>query len=246
MKYLWLLLCVYAFGSTASAEVVKFKTADKVTIAADWHAPPHKKYGAVIALHMYTNDRRAWKSLAGFTKQFEVGVLALDMRGYGGSAKQRRKDWGVRVKDRDEKLFLAMHKDVVAAVKFLRRKGFGPRKIVLIGASLGCSVAIQYAAKSPQIRAAALLTPGKKYFGIDTMAHIKSWGDRPLLIVTSKQEVQSGPRAIYDAIPNKRKAALHQLSQTNIHGTEILAKVSGMPERLMEWASIQLGRKIEQ
>jgi alpha-beta hydrolase superfamily lysophospholipase len=230
----------------AAAKVVTLKTRDGVTIKADWHPPSGKKHGVMVALHMLDGNRGDWAPLKEHLEAEGMGLLAIDLRGHGDSAmhKDKARSLAKRVKDRDPKLFLAMHKDVAAALRFLRRKGYGAKKVVFVGAHVGCSVALHAAAKNPKIKAAVLLSPGEKYFELDSKAHLKKWGKRSLLIVTSKEAVESGARPLYNALPNKERAVLLMLPQTKIHGTTMFGKVPGIAQRIVEWSAIQLGKSL--
>ena len=82
----------------------------------------------------------------------------------------------------------AMKTDVENAFIFLaEQKNVDAAKMGIVGASYGSSLAIIYAAENPKVKAVALLSPGINYFGnLPTEPAIKSYGDRPLLIVAAE------------------------------------------------------------
>lgn len=235
-----------AVAIDARAERVSFRTTDGLTIAADWTEPVGAKRGVILALHMYQSDRSAWAPLVAPAQAQGLGVLAIDLRGHGESARQGDADLAERATARDATLFNAMHRDVDAAMGFLKGKGFGPEKIVLIGASVGCSVALHWAAEHPRapIAGAILLTPGKSYLGVPSITHIAAWGQRSLLIATSNEEAFKGAQALYEASPDRARTVLWKLPQTGIHGTKMFGKVPRVAERLVEWAAIRLGLSV--
>jgi alpha-beta hydrolase superfamily lysophospholipase len=235
------LVFLFAVPSTFAAEVA-LKTTDGLRLRATWHAPKIGKVGVIIALHMYRSNRRAWAPIVSHAKAKGLGLLMIDLRGHGQSSKQGKKDLSKRVKARDSALFQAMHLDVAAAVAFVKKKGFKENSIVLIGASVGCSVALHYVAKNPttEIRAGILLTPGKNYLGVPSMKHITSWGKRPLLIASSQEEIVKGARALYGAMKHKSSGVLWQLPQTGIHGTRMFGIVPKFAKRLVDWARARL------
>ena len=124
----------------ASAEVIKLRTKDKLVLAADWHPPKGKKYGVVLAVHGYSKNRQSFASLVTEAATYDLGLLCLDLRGFGASAKQGDRNLGEQVKKGDLALFSKMHQDIGAAMSFLKKKGFGPDKTVLLAMDVGASV----------------------------------------------------------------------------------------------------------
>ncbi|PCH99767.1 MAG: hypothetical protein COB76_04960 [Alphaproteobacteria bacterium] len=242
------IVCVLALliPDVSQAEGLYLKTADKLTIAADWHPPvvdgkAVKMKGVIVALHMFRSDRKAWGPMLAPAANRGLGMLVLDLRGHGESSKQGREDLAKRAVARDATLFNAMHQDVAAAVKWLAdKKKVAASDIVLFGASVGCSVALDYGARNPDIRAAVLLTPGKKYLGVDSMKHILGWTGRPVLMVSSEEEADNGAIPLYKASLAPRRVVVMQLPQKKIHGTRMFSKVKRIEERLIEWAVARL------
>ena len=125
-------------------------------------------------------------------------MLAIDLRGHGESAPKLAD----RVVARDLGLFAAMHQDAIAAVRWLARKH---KRVGIIGASVGCSVALDTARRYPREVAALLcMTPGKLYLGLGSVAH----GERipkaiPVALVAHRDEAKMGGATLLDkAIAN--------------------------------------------
>jgi len=98
---------------------VVLATPDGMKLAAThWHPEFPSGAGAVL-LHMYRRDRTAWHPLVEHLTARGMDVLAVDMRGHGGSAKQGAADLTDRVAERDPALFAEMHRDAYAAVRWL-------------------------------------------------------------------------------------------------------------------------------
>jgi alpha-beta hydrolase superfamily lysophospholipase len=241
-----LVLVIFLFASLpASAKVVKIKTADGLSLQADWHPPTGLSHGVILAFHRHNSNRGAWTALVPHLKAEGMGLLALDLRGHGGSAAQKKgKALKERVKARDPTLYAQMNKDVAAAMKFLKRKRFGAAKVVFVGEGSGCSVALQYAATHKKVKAAVLLSPAQRLLGVDTTAHIKKWGARPLLLVTSRETVESGAKPLYKALPDKKRAVLLMLPQSKIYGADMFGRVPGIEQRVVEWSAIQVGKSL--
>ena len=167
---------------------------------------------------------------AGFT------CLSLDLRGHGQSRfGANGSDDEKRVEARDSKFFNSMYLDVAAAEKWLQKTEPQLEKEVLIGASVGCSVAVHAIAGGVvRAEAAVLMTPGEDYLGISTMEHIKTWPVIPLLILSSEEEQDRGAAAIYKQL-QKRGAELKLFPQTNIHGTNMFGKVERVENVITDW-----------
>ena len=123
------LLLGLAAAAAAGPEVVAFQTEDRLTITGDLWSSGKKGAPAVVALHMYPSNRTSWQPIAGLFETAGIDFLAIDMRGYGDSAKQGRRDLSESVQKRESKLFRAMWRDALAAYAFLVGRGAGGRGV---------------------------------------------------------------------------------------------------------------------
>ncbi len=144
---------------------------------------------AVVMLHQLSSDRSEW----GVFKDRVLGdmtVLAIDLRGHGKSTE--RKDLPPRGwKTFDTAAWAKLPLDAKAAVAYLRARETPPSSIVIVGASIGSSAALLYAADDPAIRGVAMLSPGTSYRGLDTVAALARYGTRPLLLISSRDDTRS-------------------------------------------------------
>ena len=187
-----------------AAREVSLTTADRMQIAATFWPAKEEGGPGVVLLHMYGGDRGAWRPVVEHFAARDIAVLAIDLRGHGGSAKQSggKVDLAPRVQKRDPKLFAAMHHDAFAAVKWLATEGrCAAARIALVGASVGASVAIDAARQHPSDVAAVLcMSPGENYLGLDTMAHVKALAPAtPLALLVHRDEIDAGAQKIGDA-----------------------------------------------
>ena len=209
-----------------------------------WRSKAH----AVVFLHMYRSDHLAWAPILPVFEKLGVSTLTIDMRGHGENTRgPKGEDLAKSAVDRDEALFQAMYKDAFAAIALLEKQGFQRRHISLMGASVGCSVAIDAARRMDGLGPVAVMTPGLNYLGVNTREQIKEWGTRDLLILTSEEESGNGPAPLRDALRDayaKRKASspkaadhltYWQIEQTGIHGTRMFGKVEGIEQRIVDW-----------
>ena len=214
---------------------IETKTSDGVEIVGDYWTPIRgaSNAPAVIMLHMYRSDRNAWGrdmiialEMAGFA------IARVDLRGHGESLGTPEMKLAERVANRDATLFNSMTKDVEAVVKWLAaRPEVDSSRLVLLGASVGCSVALDYAQGKNGVRGVALLSPGTQYLGIDSLEDVAHYGSRPLLMFTSKEEQGRGFNDLASAA-EKAGARLQTrvFEESGIHGTRMLGKVEGAEE----------------
>ncbi len=226
--------------ATAKALEVSFTASDDHPLVATLEMPDKGTdiRTGVILLPMYRHTRESWQPLvqqltaAGFT------CLSLDLRGHGQSRfGADGSDNEKRVLARDPDFFNTMYLDVAAADIWLRNREPQLNRIVLVGASVGCSVAV-HAVTGSTVKAGAvvLMTPGVNYLGIPTMEHIKTWPGIPLLILSSEEEQERGAAAIYKQLQNNG-AELKLFPQTNIHGTNMFGKVDKVEGFIVQWLS---------
>ena len=261
-----ILICSVSTASTTGPHPVTLETKDGIAIQG-WYIHPgsHQvvdeenqkyfaEYPAVVLLHMFRGSKEDWGPLFGEFFTRDIAALAIDMRGHGQStAGLDGADLSKLVRKRDEELFKAMWQDAAAAVDWLVAKGHKRERIAIVGASVGCSVAIDCARRDPAIRVVATLSPGANYLGVDTLSHLQDWGDRSLLIVSSEGEWVRGAKKIHDLLEKQsmndevdgnqsQHTELWLLDGTGgeVHGTYMFGKVQNMPTRLTDWLEEQL------
>ena len=265
MATLSLLLGASSTESTLGPHPITFETDDGIQIHG-WYIHPgahdvvhaedesfFAQYPAVVLLHMYRGNKRDWGPLLGEFFNRDVAALTIDMRGHGESTIGiDGEDLSIRVRNRDEALFNSMWQDAAAAVDWLVSKGHKKERIAILGASVGCSVAIDTARRDPELRVVGVLSPGVKYLGVDTLAHLENWDNRSLLIVSSEKEWGSGAKQInqkLESVPSENDEEkfyeVWQLQDTGreVHGTRMLGRVEGIENRLLDWFELNLPPK---
>ena len=216
-----LLLSTAAFGET-----VRFKTSDGIEIVADYYKGK-KDAPSVICIPMFRNVRASYRSLVLPLTAKGYHVLVIDTRGHGESAP----DLAPRVRKRDASVFLAMHLDVEAGIAFLENeKGCDATRIGLVGASVGCSVAVDTTVRNPHaVRGVVLLTPGAKYLGVPTIEHIARWpGTRIFTFVSSEEQKTSAP--VMEALDPFDGSSRMVVNGSGIHGTRMFGKIPSIEE----------------
>ena len=237
--YCVILIILCCLTTTAvQAEQISFTASDGHPLVATLDMPAREMdiHTGVILLPMYRHTRQSWQPLvqqltaAGFT------CLSLDLRGHGQSRfAADGSDDSKRVIARDPDLFNTMYLDVAAADNWLRTEKSQLKKRVLVGASVGCSVAV-HAVSSGSVKpdSVVLMTPGENYLGIRTMDHIRNWPGIPMLILSSEEEQERGAAAIYRELQS-RGGELKLFEQTNIHGTNMFSRVDTVEDFIVQW-----------
>ncbi|MCK4341480.1 MAG: alpha/beta fold hydrolase [Phycisphaerae bacterium] len=185
------LLCLWPARPAWAVEPrpVSFNAADGMRIAADYYSPPVAGRGdapMVMLFHSYRGDRTAWEPLIAPLHDAGFAILALDLRGHGESATTETRD---RVESRDTKLFKDMQQDLRGAYDWLARQPRVDRsRFALVGASVGGSVALQYAAKDRSVDVVVCLSPGLNYLGLDSAGDVGQITGREILLVATEDE----------------------------------------------------------
>jgi len=215
---------------------VSFETSDGFVLKGDLTAAAAVTAPVVILLHMYRSDRSAWAPLvpdllaAGFT------VLAIDQRAHGES--QQRRGEKVDVATVPREAFAQMVRDgvhdVKAAVRYLAGQGLATDRIVLIGASYGCSVSLLSAGEVAGVRALVLLSPGTNYFGVDVVEAAGSFPG-PLLVVAAEDD-RNGVASARTIAARHQGADDLEIYPSGGHGTRLFGPRPQLKQRIVEFA----------
>lgn len=230
-----------------SDRVVTFPSLDGVQIQADYYpvkVPAKKKTPVAILIHMYPADRSSWKPLVPALRKSGVAVLAYDIRGAGGSTKPDGMNLAKGYKERDPALFASAWMDTEGAIGWLRNQdNIDTSRCVLIGASIGCSIALDDAARTQTVAGVVCLSPGTNYFGLDSIEHIKTCSSTPVLLIAPKGEFEAVTKLV-EASGGKAKSKKYPGGNEN-HGTKMLTADFGpkVTKKIMKFVRKTLGIK---
>lgn len=210
---------------------VGFATEDGVEIVGDYYrSSASGRSPVVVLLHMYRSDRGSWAPLAARLHGSGFSVLAIDLRGHGESTGPVSMGLRERVKQRDPRLFNDMHQDVAAACAWLSGQPDADlSQLGLVGASVGCSVALDYASRDRSVDAVVCMTPGEKYLGVDSVAHIRQVGKRVVLLLATEGERQACD--VLGKVATDAEVAI--VSKGVVHGTRMFGVVDGVEDRIV-------------
>jgi dienelactone hydrolase len=215
---------------------IVIETTDGVEIVADYFAPKideNQKAPCAVLIHMFPAERTSWRPLVPYLHEAGFAVLAYDIRGAGESIRPREKHLRRLYSDRDADLFAAAWQDADAVVRWLRkRKECDASHIAMIGASIGCSISIDYAGRDKSVKTVVCLSPGTNYMGIDSVSQIKKLGKRPILIVAPEGE-RAAPEALTKAAADATmdiRPGDYQQHGTRMfeaeYGTDVMKKIT--------------------
>lgn len=211
------------------SERVSFTTSDGVEIVGDFY-PSHGKAFAIL-LHMMPATRESWKPFAAHLVEAGYSVLAIDERGHGESTMDGKLDYKTLSDEQQQ----AKIRDVEAAFIFLKGKDAQEANAVVIGASIGANLAIQFLAEHPEMKAAVALSPGLDYHGIVTEPLVSrlASGQRVLLVASDDDEESF---ASIRQLKKRNPAQAEVFERTGIgHGTAMFDKDPGLMNELVAW-----------
>jgi len=131
---------------------LKTMTSDGVLIRGDVYIPRSiQKDYLIVFIHGFSGNRRYWKTMIMAFVDNGFVCLAFDLRGHGGS-------WGAMVKN-ISRSYYEFEKDVIAAIKWVKNNIFPPKKIVLIGHSMGGGLVIYLGYKWSNVSIVIAIAP---------------------------------------------------------------------------------------
>ena len=121
-------------------ERCEIKTIDKIVVRG-WLIPHLKSSPTILLLHPYRRNKETFLPLARDLHLNGYNVLLLDFRGHGESG-GKAVSFGVKEVN-----------DIASAIQYVRKRGFDPSRIGLVGVSMGAATAILYTAQQGGVKA---------------------------------------------------------------------------------------------
>ena len=208
---------------------VTLKTEDGCRIAGLFGGVESPR-GWVLFLHMMPAAKESWGELTERFGKEGWATLAIDLRGHGES--EGGPEGYKQFSDEGHK---ASRHDVKAAVEFLESEGAELEKTVVVGASIGANLALQYLADNKKVRAAALLSAGLNYHGVNgEVAAERLEGGQRVLLVAARDDERAGGAAdrqaqtLYEEMPIDVDKNII-IYERGGHGTDML-KTEELPD----------------
>lgn len=153
------------------------QAADGLGVVGTFYAPSGtgSPWPGVILLHMLGSDRTSWDGFARQLTAAGYAAFAVDMRGHGDTGGARDFKQAAGDLQRVWRYFSA-------------RREVDAKRTAVVGASIGANMALITGALQPAIKTVVLLSPGLDYRGVTTEGAVVDYGDRPVLIVASRED----------------------------------------------------------
>ena len=218
-----LALFVGANNVAASGRAVTLPSLDGTSLAGEFYEASSRPAPAVVLVHMLSRNKGDWGSLPDRIQEAGISVLAIDLRGHGGSSGSAQS-------------IPALVQDVTAAVRWLStRPGVRPGSIGLVGASLGASLSLLAAVDQPAVRAIGLLSPSLDYRGIRTdVGLVKRLGGRAMWLAASAEDPLA-LRTVHDFAADTSGPREQVVSNAAAHGTALLERDGDLARSLVDW-----------
>jgi pimeloyl-ACP methyl ester carboxylesterase len=219
---------------------------DGAEIHGTYHPAPSAegKVPVAILLPMYGHDRSSWNRLIPQLADAGIAVAAIDLRGHGESTRRGEEtlDFG-SFRAGGENLFTEMWMDVDATVDWLEThhgEEIDFERLALVGASVGCSVALDWSDRGGAARAIVLLSPGTDYLGTDSITAMRGAQTAYLWLIAPQTEAEQVLALQSAADAEESRVQLTILAGESAHGTDLFGEVQyveDLPRQIAEGLS---------
>ncbi|MCB9915922.1 MAG: alpha/beta fold hydrolase [Planctomycetes bacterium] len=181
--------------ASKDGEDVKIKTQDGQELSATFYASKKKNRApAVLLVHDAGANRSPFEKIAEGLQKRGFAVLAIDLRGHGGSVTADF-DWKACTKEDQTKLWAFAQRDLEAATAFLRdRDGVHNSNLSLVGVGAGAALVTKYALQDENARAVVLVDPQPEAYGYDMYRDVFDLGGLPTMILAPSEDRQQAER----------------------------------------------------
>lgn len=209
-------------------QTITLATSDGLEIVGDYYAQDGEKFA--ILLHMMPATKESWQDFAIELHKNGYSSIAIDLRGHGDSTLGGEIDY-TQFEDQEHAASIA---DVYAAKAFLLAQGAKEENIVIIGASIGANLALQFLAENPAMKKAIALSPGLDYRSVTTNDKVMAYGDDQFAMVVASQEDE------YSYISIQKLAELSGQVESREeegigHGTDMFKGKPELMNELISW-----------
>jgi dienelactone hydrolase len=199
-----LLLVIIAVGcaTTQTAQrSVALVTGDQIKLDFNYY-PAHRPNSPTVILLPDTRcDRKLFGTFSAMLNEAGFGVISIDFRYKDLIARSGNMSNQIQTIQR-QNLDVLVDQDVKSAIDFLSRQdGVDPKRICIIGASLGSRVALKSGVNYSPKALVLISLSGQEVFtaGSTSIQQLLSeYGDRPILFMTSAKDWGNNYRAAED------------------------------------------------
>lgn len=204
-----------AYGTNPRA--ISFTAADGARLSGDFHPAPDPGAPALVLIHRPAADRAEWQSLLKRLQHApkRYATLSFDLRGHGRSGAGPA-DAGATG---DAAELLAG--DVSAAIARAAEES-GATRVVLVGSSLGATLAARVAFAAPLVSAIALVSPGAAIQGADIYRAYAEVRNLPTFLAASEDDTVS--KEPLRALAKMAMAGTSKTYAGEVHGAGFLGE----------------------
>jgi alpha-beta hydrolase superfamily lysophospholipase len=175
---------------------------------------------------MAGSQKESWAPFATRLQEAGYAALALDLRGHGESGGES--EWA------------AMPDDVAEAwAALIAQPEVDAHPGAIVGAGVGANLALIAAADEPTVLAAALLSPELEEWGLEIEEAMVAYGERPILIVASQDDLPAAESAQRLAEMARGSPALALYPGAG-HGTDIFGSQPDLANLILSWLRTHL------
>lgn len=184
-----------------------------------------------VLVHGANEDRRPFDGLSRALAENGTRVLSFDLRAHGESTRGGEKGDPSRFTAAD---WIAMGNDLRKAEGYTERR-WGTAPDILVGASVGSSLALRYAVENGT-GSLVMLSPGLRYKGVDIETAASGYRGN-VLVVSSAQDAAGAETAAQMKQRMTRAASVETFTVAGpAHGTALL-RDPAVVERIVRFAS---------
>lgn len=225
-----------------AGEAVELKTEDGWDLKGVWRSAREGK-PTLLLLHGTGQRKEDWRVFARALERSGLGYMAVDLRGHGASRVSPSGETLSYKKLRATKEvndFSDMPRDVEAAVSYLTAAGVSEEDIGIVGAEVGSSIGVKYAAVHPKVPFVVMLSPGLAWQEIPLVNAVRAFKGREIaiLMVHSEKDKRSSREtpllhAFAKNAVGERNVTLFVVAEER--GTRLVRGNRGLAERLIAW-----------
>ena len=227
-RLLWLMalavLLLSAAAQPLSAQTaVQFKTADGVTIYANYYPAKASSRPMILLFHQAHSNRYEYSSIAPRLLGLGFGCLATDQR-FGGTmfGHDNETDAHMSKAAAEARDVTGSEADLEAALAWARTKNPG-RKVILWGSSYSASLVFTVAAKHPtEVAGVLAFSPGEYFPDHPALIEDAAKQVHVPVFITSENSADAVANAtkIFDAVGSSNK--VHYSAKYAVHGSSTL------------------------
>jgi len=221
---------------------VDLSAVDGWALKAVWQEAKEGKQ-TILLLHGTGQRKEDWRAFTRVLERAGLGYIAVDFRGHGASRVSPSGETLSYKKLRATKAvndYADMTRDAEAAVAYLLGRGVAEESIGVIGAEVGSSIGVKYAAVHPKAPFVVMLSPGLAWQEIPLVNAVRAFKGRntPILMVHSEKDKRSSKETplLYAFAKNsvgEKNTTLFVVAEER--GTRLIQTNKGLADRILAW-----------